>query len=135
MEMAPAPVMSPMPAAVPAHPVPVAPVMPDHPTHPSPTQPEPEPDPVPEPSTDPTPPDGSGAACSSLLERLPVVGPATVPLTSLLGDVLATTPAALGLGTVVPSPEDPGALGCGLRIVVVPACCTSTETDAIGAAR
>lgn len=113
MEMVPAPVMSPMPVATPAHPVPETPVAPDHPIHPTPTEPEPDPDPVPEPSPDPGVPDGDAASCTSLLAGLPVVGPATVPLTSLLGDVLVTTPVALGLATP-PSSDESTPLGCVL---------------------
>lgn len=131
-EPAPAPLMTPMPVGAPAPPLPDPSPAPDHPSHPMPTEPDPAPvpdpsDPPPDPSPDPTAPPG-GPECSSVLEVLPVVGPATVPLTSWLADVLATVPPTAGL---VPSPatsEDPASLECLLGLGGE-ACCAAPDSD------
>lgn len=138
-EHVPAPVVAPQPAVVPAPPLPDPPLpdptpLPDHPSHPMPTEPtepteptQPVPDPT-DPSPDPTEPPAGGPECSSLLEGLPVVGPATVPLTALLSDVLATVPTALGPAPSPATSEDPASLSCILGIGGQ-ACCEVPDPD------
>jgi hypothetical protein len=80
-EPLPAPVIAPPPVTN-SYPVPEHPASPSDPTEPPPTEPTP----------DPELPVDKGKTCTSLLEGLPVVGPATVPLTSVLSDFLGSTP-------------------------------------------
>lgn len=134
-EVAPVQAVAPVPAAVPTQPASETPEMPDQPSHPMPTEPAPDPGPTtdPDPTTDP--PDPEEPECSSLLEELPIVGPATVPITSLLGDLLVSTQDAIGLDLPAASPADPGSLDCILGAVVGPACCGSAKTNRRGSTR
>ena len=100
-----------------------------------PTEPEPTPEPTPDPEPTPQPPGPDEPECVSLLEGLPVIGPATVPLTSFLADVLSVTPGALGLEALAGSPDDSGSTDCVLGAVVGPACCAAAETDRRGSTR
>lgn len=95
------PVMTPLPVTN-SYPVPT------HPEVTDPTEP-----PATEPSTDPEEPADNEKRCRSGLEGLPVVGPATLPLTSVLSDFLATTPIVGSLlAPVLGAAQDPTSLGC-----------------------
>jgi hypothetical protein len=109
---APLPTPVPTPEAVPAPVIAPLPVMNDYPVPTHPVVPEPTEPPPTEPSTDPEEPAGDGKKCSSMLEGLPVVGPATVPLTSVLSDFLGTTPIVGGLLAPLLVTETPTGLGC-----------------------
>lgn len=127
-----APAMAPPLTAPSAAPTQPTSETPEHTHHPTPTEPHPDPipdpDPSPDPSPDPTGP-GGGPQCSSPLEALPVLGPATVPLTSLLGDVLATTQEALGLAPPTSSSDGLAPLECLLGAALSPTCCGSPRTE------
>jgi hypothetical protein len=109
---APVPPTEPAPEAVPAPVIAPLPVtntypVPSHPDVPEPTEPTPT-----EPTTDPEEPADTEKTCTSVLEGLPVVGPATVPLTSVLSDFLGTTPVVGSLLAPLLTTETPTGLGC-----------------------
>jgi hypothetical protein len=83
-----------------------------------------------EPTTEPTPGEPTPTTnfpqttCPpALLEQLPVVGPATTPVTSLLISVLGSLPVVGDLTGPVLTTRTPGSVACILGTVVGPQCC------------
>lgn len=125
------PVTMPMePTMPPMATMPAMPVMPPMDNMPMPTEPTEPPatDPTEPPPTEPGPVAEAPTKCPpALLEQLPVVGPVTQPVGSLLSSLLGSLPL---LGELAGPSADgaPGTLGCALGTVLGPQCCETEAT-------